>query len=175
MLVGPVSHIKKAIHFRKLFGGGIRQAGILTSAANYYLDLVLPQLPRVHALAKRLGQGLAAEGASIIQPVETNMIWFDSTPLGFNTNDISDSAAAHVGMTVYSGRLVMHWQMNDETVDTFLQLIRRLKEKHKANAVPLSQLERERTEAYSKGLPFDGPVTAAEAIEGGGYGANGPR
>ena len=51
-LVGPAPFIRKARWFRKLFGGGMRQTGILAASAAYALTHNLPQLVRVHALAK---------------------------------------------------------------------------------------------------------------------------
>lgn len=165
--------IKKCIHLRKLFGGGIRQAGMLTAAANYYYDLVFPQLPRVHKLAKRLAQGLAEEGASITQPVQTNMVWFDPTPLGFDTATFSKAGAA-AGI-VCANRLVLHYLMNDESVDALLDVVRQLKKQHSAKSLPLSELENARTRAFAKGEYFDGPTTTAQAVAGGGYGAYGPK
>lgn len=165
--------IKKCIHLRKLFGGGMRQAGMLTAAANYYYDLVFPQLPRVHKLAKKLAQGLADEGASITQPVQTNMVWFDPKPLGFTTDEFTETGAK-VGITC-GNRLVLHYLMNDETIDATLNLVRQLKKQSQDKTVPLSELERERTRAFARGEFFDGPTTTIQAVAAGGYGANGPR
>jgi len=74
MLVGPKDFIKKARWLRKLFGGGMRQTGILAASAAYALTHNFPQLPRVHALARRLEAGLEEIGASILSKAETCMV-----------------------------------------------------------------------------------------------------
>jgi len=74
MLVGPKDFIKKARWLRKLFGGGMRQTGILVASAAYALTHNFPQLPRVHALARRLEAGLEEIGASILSKAETCMV-----------------------------------------------------------------------------------------------------
>jgi threonine aldolase len=72
-LVGPKDFIKKARWFRKLFGGGMRQTGILSGAAAYALTYNFPRLPEVHGLARKLEQGLQEIGAEITSPAETCM------------------------------------------------------------------------------------------------------
>ena len=74
MLVGPKDFIKKARWFRKLFGGGMRQTGVLAASAAYALTHNFPQLPRVHALARRLEAGLEEIGATILSKAETCMV-----------------------------------------------------------------------------------------------------
>jgi threonine aldolase len=73
-LVGPKDFIAKARWFRKLFGGGMRQIGILSGCAAYALTKNFPQLPRVHALAKKAEAGLEEIGASILSRAETCMV-----------------------------------------------------------------------------------------------------
>lgn len=103
------------------------------------------------------------------------MVWWDPKPLGFDS-DVVGEAGHKEGLEIRTGgRLVLHYQMNDETVDHFLKLVSQLKEQHAAKAVPLSELEQKRTAAFAKGQPFDGPTTLAQAKAAGGYGANGPR
>ena len=73
-LVGTKEFIAKARWFRKLFGGGMRQTGILAASAAYALSHNFPQLPRVHILAKRLEAGLEEIGANILSRAETCMV-----------------------------------------------------------------------------------------------------
>lgn len=73
-LVGPKDFIAKARWFRKLFGGGMRQIGFLSGCAAYALTKNFPQLPRVHALAKKAEAGLEEIGASILSRAETCMV-----------------------------------------------------------------------------------------------------
>lgn len=52
----------------------MRQTGFLAGAAAYALTNNFPQLPRVHALAKRLESGLEEIGANILSRAETCMV-----------------------------------------------------------------------------------------------------
>ncbi|KAG0277033.1 Threonine aldolase [Linnemannia gamsii] len=52
VLVGNKGLIKKARHFRKMFGGGWRQAGGLAATAHWCIDNVWPTMKETHALAK---------------------------------------------------------------------------------------------------------------------------
>ena len=74
MLVGPKDFIKKARWLRKLFGGGMRQTGFLAASAAYALTHNFPQLPRVHALARKVEAGLEEIGATILSRAETCMV-----------------------------------------------------------------------------------------------------
>lgn len=74
MLVGSKVFITKARWFRKLFGGGMRQTGYMAGCAAYALTHHFPLLPRVHALTKRMQQGLKELGIGILSPAETCMV-----------------------------------------------------------------------------------------------------
>lgn len=73
-LVGTKAFITKARWFRKLFGGGMRQTGYLAGCVAYALTHNFPLLPQVHALAKRMQQGLGDIGVGILSPAETCMV-----------------------------------------------------------------------------------------------------
>lgn len=74
VLVGPAALIKKAIHFRKLFGGGIRQSGAIAAAADFALTHNFDRLNESHVLAKRLSAGLKELGVQILYEAETSMV-----------------------------------------------------------------------------------------------------
>ena len=65
-VVGTKDFVTRARWFRKLFGGGMRQIGLLAGCVAYALNHNFPQLPRVHALARRLEAGLRELGAQIL-------------------------------------------------------------------------------------------------------------
>ena len=73
-LVGPKDYIARARWFRKLFGGGMRQTGVLAASAAFALTYHFPRLVDVHALALRLQDGLQEIGARITSPAETCMV-----------------------------------------------------------------------------------------------------
>ena len=72
-LVGPSDFINKARYFKTLLGGTF-QTGILAASAAYALTHNFPQLPRVHALARKLQAGLESIGVEILHGVETCMV-----------------------------------------------------------------------------------------------------
>jgi threonine aldolase len=74
ILVGNKEFITKARRFRKLFGGGMRQTGVMAACAAYALTHNFPLLPRVHALARRLERGVEEMGAEITSRSETCMV-----------------------------------------------------------------------------------------------------
>jgi threonine aldolase len=77
-LCGDQATIARAHRFRKMFGGSMRQSGILAAACIHALDHNRTRLADDHANAARLAKGLAGiKGVSIAMPVETNMVFFD--------------------------------------------------------------------------------------------------
>ncbi|KAG6832230.1 hypothetical protein H0H92_004195 [Tricholoma furcatifolium] len=128
-LVGTKEFIRKACWFRKLFGGGMRQTGILAASAAYALTHNFPQLERVHALAKKLEAGLESAGAEITSRAETCMVFYDPSPIGLDYNEIAERASALPSPLFLGGsRLVVHLQTSEAAVDDFLALIRELAE-----------------------------------------------
>jgi len=80
-LAGDAAFVARARRFRKMFGGGMRQAGIIAAGALYALDHHRERLIRDHANAKRLAVALAPLPGIEIDPetVETNIVVFRVT------------------------------------------------------------------------------------------------
>ena len=77
LLAGSREFIARAHRFRKMFGGGMRQAGILAAAGLHALDHGIKRLADDHANARRLAEGLAAlPGAELLREPETNIVLF---------------------------------------------------------------------------------------------------
>jgi threonine aldolase len=76
-LVGPRDFIKQAHRYRKMLGGGMRQAGVLAAAALHALDHHIARLADDHALAKRLADGLQGIAGLAVEPPQTNMVFVD--------------------------------------------------------------------------------------------------
>jgi threonine aldolase len=77
-LVGPRDFVRQARHVRKLFGGGMRQAGVLAAAALYALEHHQDRLTEDHANAQVIARAIAETPGLRLDPpdVETNLIWF---------------------------------------------------------------------------------------------------
>jgi threonine aldolase len=78
MLLGSRDLIEDAVRARKLFGGGMRQVGVLAAAGIVALTEMVDRLPQDHARARRLADGLALLPAVEIDParVYTNILVF---------------------------------------------------------------------------------------------------
>jgi threonine aldolase len=77
VLVGSHDDMKKALRIRKIFGGGMRQAGYLAAAAIYALDHNLERLEKDHERAAELGAILKQlNWVEKVEPIETNIIIF---------------------------------------------------------------------------------------------------
>jgi threonine aldolase len=85
VLCGPKDVIDKARRWRKVLGGGTRQAGILAAAGIYALTHHVDRLAEDHENAGRLAQGLAQIRELNLDPskVQTNMVFFTIEPSRF--------------------------------------------------------------------------------------------
>jgi threonine aldolase len=77
LLIGKQEFIRKARRIRKVFGGGMRQAGMLAAAGIYALDHHVKRLADDHIHARKIGDALKKSSfVDHILPVETNIIIF---------------------------------------------------------------------------------------------------
>jgi threonine aldolase len=83
VLAASAQRIEHAWHGKFLFGGAMRQAGIVAAAALHALDHHVERLAEDHARARRLAEGLDEAGVPLDPPeVETNFVGIDLRPLG---------------------------------------------------------------------------------------------
>jgi threonine aldolase len=88
VLAGSEETIEQAWRGKFLFGGAMRQAGIIAAAALYALDHHVDRLAEDHARANRLAEGLAAAGVPLDPPdVDTNFVGIALTQLGFEVDE----------------------------------------------------------------------------------------
>jgi len=76
-LCGSRELIARARRWRKMVGGGLRQAGLLAAAASHALDHHVQRLADDHALAQRLAQGLAGIEGLNVRSAQTNIVFVD--------------------------------------------------------------------------------------------------
>lgn len=81
-LAGSRPFIESARRYRRVFGGGMRQAGVIAAAALYALDHHIDRLDEDHRHAKALARAvLETPGLSLPSPeVHTNILWIDVDP-----------------------------------------------------------------------------------------------
>lgn len=81
LLVGDKVAIEKALRYRKVLGGGMRQVGYLAAAGIYALEHHIERLPKDHRRAKELGALLELlPWVQTVEPIETNIILFSVQP-----------------------------------------------------------------------------------------------
>ncbi|MBN1466902.1 low-specificity L-threonine aldolase [candidate division KSB1 bacterium] len=83
MLVGSVEFIDRAHRYRKMYGGGMRQVGLIAAAALYALDFHLERLADDHRRAYQLARKLVECGAQVdLQATQTNIVIADFQACG---------------------------------------------------------------------------------------------
>jgi threonine aldolase len=88
LVAGSHERMAKARRLKHLFGGAMRQAGIVAAAGLYALDHHVERLADDHANARRLAEGLAEAGLPVdVDQVETNFVLVDVGPLGLGADD----------------------------------------------------------------------------------------
>ncbi|KAG9240012.1 pyridoxal phosphate-dependent transferase [Calycina marina] len=133
MLVGKKEFIHRARWVRKAIGGGLRQMGVLTSAAKVAVDENFGtdqygangKLQVSHAVAKKIAKIWTDLGGSLSKPTETNMVWLDLKKAGI-TNPAFAALGKKHSLKVLSGRLVVHYQISDEAVDALEVLMKEI-------------------------------------------------
>jgi threonine aldolase len=123
VLCGPEGFVSRARRWRKMLGGGMRQAGVLAAAGLHALDHHVAGLADDHARAVRLRDGLRGMPGLLVDdaPGQTNMVWVDFAPE--RAEALAAVLAAH-GVTVASGagrlRMVLHRDVDDAGVEAAL-------------------------------------------------------
>ncbi|KAI8345382.1 pyridoxal phosphate-dependent transferase [Mortierella sp. GBAus27b] len=129
ILVGSKNTIKKARHFRLLFGGGWRQAGFLAEAALWCIKTNWPTMEDTHRQARWLERSFRQVGCQITNPVDTNMIWIDTSDAGFTVDELMAELANEnikISGSGCAARIVLHYQISDEVVGKFIDVLRRV-------------------------------------------------
>jgi threonine aldolase len=89
--LGSKETIAEARIWRKRYGAGMRQIGLLAAAGHYALDHNIDRLAEDHARAKKLATALARHDASLINPdlVETNIVGLELSANGISAADFA--------------------------------------------------------------------------------------
>jgi len=130
ILAGPTDTIEQAWRQKFLFGGALRQAGVVAAAMLYALDHNVERLADDHARAKRLAEGLAAAGLPVdVEATETNFVGIDVASAGLEVREAQKRTAeqgVRVGL-LRPGvvRVATHLGVSDEDVDRAIELIPR--------------------------------------------------
>ncbi|HBL55651.1 MAG TPA: low-specificity L-threonine aldolase [Candidatus Lambdaproteobacteria bacterium] len=128
-LVGSHDFILEARRFRKQFGGGMRQAGIIAAGALYALENNRKRLAEDHANAKMFANGLAEIQGIEINPddVETNIVMFGLTKMSSHDllKQLGEQDTHMLPMNNSSIRAVTNLMVTEKQIPEALEQIRK--------------------------------------------------
>jgi threonine aldolase len=95
-LAGSAESIRKANRLRKVFGGGMRQAGVIAAAALHALDHHVARLADDHRNAQTLARAVEETDGLRLEsgPVETNLLWVEVEPSFGTARDVVEQLGA---------------------------------------------------------------------------------
>jgi threonine aldolase len=130
ILLGNKQFIKKARRVRKVFGGGMRQAGYLAAAGVYALEHNIGRLHIDHIHAKRIAEALLKkEFIGKMMPVETNIIIFEVME-PYTAKILAETFRSYdIHVIPISGtqiRMVLHLDITEQMVADTLKVIGQL-------------------------------------------------
>jgi len=133
VVAGDKAFIAVCLRYRKMYGGGMRQAGVLAAAARHALEHHVQRLAEDHENATRLAEGLGnmPHLKLIHGPPETNMIFFECAHPNFGMEKlVADLASRGVligGMGPDQARVVTHLDVDragiEKTIAAFQQIL----------------------------------------------------
>lgn len=125
VLLGSRDFIDEAHRYRKLLGGGMRQAGVLAAAGLVALRTGPALLPDDHARARRLAEALAdLPGVGLdLETVQTNIVYFTVDDAGALAAECSAAGVAFNALGPRRVRLVTHHQVSDADVERAIEVI----------------------------------------------------
>lgn len=116
ILVGEEKYIEKANHFKKQNGGGIRQAGIVTSMAIVAIEENFSKLCQSHEFAKDVGSFCTKNGIALEHPVDTNFVFIDTKKMKMNDALLVTLGKKH-NVRLMGKRLAFSFQNDKESVE----------------------------------------------------------
>ncbi|MBS1934612.1 MAG: aminotransferase class I/II-fold pyridoxal phosphate-dependent enzyme [Bacteroidetes bacterium] len=128
ILIGNKDFIKKARRVRKVFGGGMRQAGFMAATGIYALQHNIERLKQDHIVAKQIEEALQKKGfIKSIMPAETNIVIVETN---VPAKDVSAKLEANgirvIAISANQVRFVSHLDISPEMVDATIKIINNL-------------------------------------------------
>jgi len=132
LMLSTKDRVIKARAWRKRYGGGMRQAGLLAAAAHYALDNNLALLKNDHKRAKEIAIAIAAVAPKVINPdhVETNIVGLDISSMKITAAQLSEQLKASGVLASALGpkylRVVTHLDLTDSDIEKVNQVLPQL-------------------------------------------------
>jgi threonine aldolase len=131
LVAGSRERMQKARRFKHLFGGAMRQAGIVAAAGLYALDHHVERLADDHEHARRLAHGLAQAGLPIdLGQVETNFVFVDVAAIGLDPDEAVARLRAEGVLLSFAAppgvlRAVTHLDVDAEDIERAVEAVTR--------------------------------------------------
>ncbi len=132
IIVGDADFIERARYFRKAFGGGMRQVGILAAGAIYAVEHHFQRLAEDHRRARRLAEAIAElPGVSIdLDTVQTNIVIFEFGTAYLSAEEFVQKLRQQHILMIHFGtakiRAVTHLHITDEDIETTISAMLRI-------------------------------------------------
>lgn len=130
VLIGNKEFIRKARRIRKVFGGGMRQAGYLAAACIYALDNNVERLREDHRRAKQLETTLnSLSYVEEVIPVQTNLVFFSlkpSMPVDIFLTKLRENDIHAMALAPQQVRFVTHLDINDDMMKKVISVLKSL-------------------------------------------------
>jgi threonine aldolase len=129
VLCGSQEFIDEARKWRKMVGGGMRQAGVLAAAGLVALDTMINRLAEDHANARQLAQGLANIDGLKLDPdsIQSNIVIFEVDESVSAASQVISALAREGVLVTYPGkqsiRMVTHRHISSADIDEALSRV----------------------------------------------------
>ena len=130
LMISTKERIQEARIWRKRYGAGMRQVGILAAAGHYALDHNIARLAEDHARAQKIAQALAAIDSSLVDPkkVATNIVGLELSKVRITAAELA-SRCKEAGLWIsalgpHYARLVTHLDFDDAQCDQAIEILK---------------------------------------------------
>lgn len=130
LMISSKERIAEARIWRKRYGAGMRQVGILAAAGHYALDHNIARLAEDHLRAQKIAVALAAVDSSLVDPkkVVTNIVGLELSKVGITAGEFA-SRCKEAGLWIsalgpHYARLVTHLDFDDTQCDQAIEILK---------------------------------------------------
>ena len=131
VMLSTKERVAEARIWRKRYGAGMRQVGIIAAAAHYALDHNIDRLAEDHGRAKKIAIALAAIDTSLVDPskVHTNIVGLELSKIGITAAELTarckDAGLWISALGPHYARLVTHLDFDDAQCDQAIEILKR--------------------------------------------------
>lgn len=122
MIVGNQKFIDKCNHFKKQAGGGIRQAGLMTTMAHFAIEENFSKLIISHNFAAEVAKLCTDNGIALESPADSSFVFLDLKENKWNDQYLIELGRKY-GIKLMGGRLAFHFQLTRESVENLKKVL----------------------------------------------------